>query len=444
MRWPARFVGDFSNDSFRAALLRRTLALFGLALVAVTWRLWTAQQVFPQVPFFRWLDGAPTWCQWVATAAMIGGLAGALVAPRGGRWAPVALVTFAGGMSALVLVDQERLQPWAYQFALASLVLAVAEPRAALDLLRLLVIGFYFHSALSKLDYSFLHTLGQQFLEALAGTFGASIDGWNESLRLGAAAVFPGGELLIALGLCFVRTRLSALAAAVFLHVMLLVILGPWGLQHKSGVLVWNLYFIVQDLLLFSNFAAQPSSNPAGGAWCFLKTAAPWPVRAVVLASVLLPFLAPTTWFDLWPSWGLYAACAERVQLLVHRRELEHLPKELRSLTEASADADDPWLTVRLDRWSLEALGAPIYPQSRYQLGVAEAVIARYGVMNRARVIRIGLAGRFTGKREHTLFARMPEIASAGADYFFNTRARQKQFATQPEAPSDSAMVSME
>ena len=36
----------------RAALLRRALALFGLALVAATWRLWTPQHVFPQVPFF--------------------------------------------------------------------------------------------------------------------------------------------------------------------------------------------------------------------------------------------------------------------------------------------------------------------------------------------------------------------------------------------------------
>ena len=107
----------------------------------------------------------------------------------------------------------------------------------------------------------------------------------------------------------------------------------------------------------------------------------------------------PTAWFDLWPSWGLYASSAERVTLLVHRREIDRLPDDLRRFVLPADDPLDAWMTLRLDRWALEALGAPIYPQSRYQLGVAEAVIARYQLGHRARVIRWGLANRFTGKR---------------------------------------------
>jgi hypothetical protein len=56
----------------------------------------------------------------------------------------------------------------------------LAPPAEAIALARLIVISIYFYSALSKFDYSFLHTLGQQFLNALVGIFGASLDAWSE------------------------------------------------------------------------------------------------------------------------------------------------------------------------------------------------------------------------------------------------------------------------
>ena len=240
MRWLPRLLGDVYQSELCRDRLRRALGLFGLLLVAATWRLWTPQHVYPQVPLVRGLDGLGPWFEWFAAATMLAGLGGAMLAPR--RLAPAALLAFAVGTLLLVLVDQHRLQPWAYQFLLLAVVLALADAVTAIRLLRLLIVSFYFHSALTKFDYSFLHTLGQQFLNALAGTWGASLDGWSDGARLLAAGAFPGGELLVALGLCCRTTRRVALVAAVLLHVVLLVILGPWGLDHKPGVLVWNVY----------------------------------------------------------------------------------------------------------------------------------------------------------------------------------------------------------
>ena len=100
---------------------------------------------------------------------MILGLVLAGFAPDGRRLTPASLLLFASATLALSLFDQQRLQPWAYQFMLVAVVLALSPPQAALGLLRLLVISFYFHSAITKFDYSFLHTLGQQFLAALGG-----------------------------------------------------------------------------------------------------------------------------------------------------------------------------------------------------------------------------------------------------------------------------------
>jgi hypothetical protein len=418
---------DDGTSQLRITLLRRSLGLFGLALTAVTWRLWTPQHDFPQVPWLGGVERLPSWCQALAAAAMVLGLVGAVLAPSESRWSVRSLLLFAAAMLAAVFFDQQRLQPWAYQFVLVAVVLAAAERSETIPLLRLLVISFYLHSALTKLDYSFLHTLGQQFLAALCGPLGASPADWSEHAREYAAAVFPVGELFVAIGLCFTRTRPAALVCAVFLHLLLLLILGPWGLQHKSGVLIWNLYFIVQDVLLFSGNRFWPDALPSEIQAVSPRTSA-WFARTVIAAAAMLPFLAPSTWFDIWPSWGLYASCAERVHLLVHRAASDQLPEELLSFVESPADSDDPWLTVRLDRWALEVLGAPIYPQSRSQLGIAEAVIVRYGLMHRARVVRLGLADRFTGEREYQVFTGPAEIVVHRSDYFFSSRPNQPAF----------------
>ncbi|HEV3138790.1 MAG TPA: hypothetical protein VGZ26_12825 [Pirellulales bacterium] len=409
------------------------MSLFGLALIAATWPLWIPQQEFPQVPLVYGAGAAPAWFEWAGGSAILLGLCGALAAPNR-RLQAAALVPFALGTSLMMLVDQERVQPWAYQFVLVALVLALADPRTAIGLLRLLIVSFYFHSALSKLDVSFFHTLGQQFFTALAQSVGLAVGAGSEPWRLAVAAIFPAAELLVAIGLCFARTRSAALGAALLLHVLLLVILGPWGLNHKLGVLIWNAYFIVQNLLLFWPIQKSGGTIPAAGEPKSRPGAGSRFASRVVVAAGLLPFLAPTGWFDLWPAWGLYASSAERVTLLVHRREIGRLPNGLRRFASSSNDPDDAWMTVRLDRWALEALGAPIYPQNRYQLGVAEAVISRYRLGNRARVVRWGLANRFTGERRQDVFSGVPQLLSAGNEYIFNTRPRQRFVSSQGES----------
>lgn len=415
-----RFVDDPVVSPLRVTLLRRAIGLFALALVAVTWPLWTPQTVFPQVPLWRAVDRLPDACQWAGTAGMLLGLLGMLAAPRG-RLAIAALASFALGATLLILFDQQRLQPWAYQFILLAVVLAIAGPRGAWPLLRLFVIGCYFHSALTKLDCAFVHTLGQQFLAALVGIFGLSLDNWSTTARLIGAALFPVGEMLVAVGLCFRRTRSAGLVGAVTLHLLLLVILGPWGLDHKPGVLLWNAYFIVQDVLLFWPAAAARESTVAPPADA---PTVPWPATVLVLAAIGFPFLEPTGWFDMWPSWGLYAANAERVTLEVHRRQLDDWPSELHRYLDEPGDPSDPWLRVRLDRWALDALGAPLYPQSRVQLGVASGVVARFGLGHRARAVRFDQAARFTGKRNYAVFRGPAQLDAAADEYTLNARPR--------------------
>ena len=70
----------------RAVWFVRLWAVFGLLLIGATWRLWTPQTVFPQVPLVRWAGLAPDWLHWVGLSGLVGSLIAVLAlrpdAPR--------------------------------------------------------------------------------------------------------------------------------------------------------------------------------------------------------------------------------------------------------------------------------------------------------------------------------------------------------------------------
>ena len=427
--WSSLLARDEPTAHRRLRVLRILLALAGLTLVAATWRLWIPRELgipreqVPLVPLVSLAARLPDFGQWLALAILCTALA-AQAFVTSPRWVRGLFVAFAFSVGALVLADQARLQPWAYQFVVLALVIALAREDQALTLVRLFIVSFYVYSALTKFDYSFVHTLGQQFLSALAALLPTTLDGWSERARLWAAMIFPAGELAIGVALLVPRLRKAAVAGAVALHVLLLVILGPWGLNHRPGVLLWNAYFVVQDVIVFWPLAADASEH-AVRAVALTNTS--WANRFaqwITAAAIVFPLLGPTTWYDMWPSWGLYASNAERTLLLVHRRAVEELPTSLQAYC-ASGDASlEPWLSLRLDRWVLDSLDAPIYPQNRYQLALAASLIDRHGLASRARIVRLDLADRWTGERASSVLASPAQIQSAAGDYFFNARAR--------------------
>lgn len=93
---------------------------------------------------------------------------------------------------------------------------------------------------------------------------------------------------------------------------------------------------------------------------------------SIVLALALgLPGLERLGFVDRWPAWAVYSARGERVTVTLSELGQGRLPK---SATRVLAGGELP-----LDRWSLEALDAPIYPQLRFQLAVVEWLRRRCG-----------------------------------------------------------------
>ena len=401
---------------------RRAWAVCCLALMLATWKLWTPQTVFPQVPLLPLGMDLPSWLDWIGGAVAAGALVGLTVTSS--RRAVVCLSSlFGAAMLLLFVADQHRLQPWAYQATIMAIVFATCTAVDALRLLRILVISIYVFSAFGKFDYEFLHTLGQQFLTTFADLCRLPDQFWSQSFRVSLAALFPLGELLIGLGLIWRRTRRLATVVAVAMHVLLLLILGPWGLNHQAGVLLWNLFFIIQAMLLFWPIQ-QPAeersdvSTPPRDRWSLVG-------KCVISAVVVLPCLEWFDYYDHWLAWGLYSPRNSRVECYIDEQLAEQIPEPLRQHLQVSQD-DLAILRLRMDHWSLGALGCPLYPQDRFQVGVAQAVAERYALGDAITVDRLGPANRFTGQRTKTRYRGQAGLSQLRGQFFLNATPRQR------------------
>ena len=464
--------------------MQRWWAVCGLLLIAVSWRLWLPSSEFPQVALFAWAALAPTWLTYASSLGMLLCLATLTVVTRASAPRTVALYGFVLTWAVLVVLNQHRIQAWAYQFALLAIAFSLSKPSRGLAWMRGLAISIYIFSALGKLDYAFVHTVGQQFLLVISGwlqgLFGAGrLDALGGEFRTALALLFPLAELAVALLLAVPRVRPAGVVGAILLHASLLALLGPSGLNHESGVLLWNLFFLGQTIWLFapltfflpsrtqagargegerlSNGATATTSDPPPpsgphesesracvpasrcGSWTSPLSAcqAGWRRMAwqswfpagvgewLLLATLILPLFEPWGWWDHWPSWGLYSPRNSRVQLEVHRTAWDRLPPDVRKWGRGlEADPSDPfsgsWVQVDLSAWSLDRLQVPIYPQQRFQLAVAIDFLKRWDLDRSFRLQLLGMSDRWTGQRSTVTLNDLTEAQRATKRYRFN------------------------
>lgn len=313
----------------------------------------------------------------------------------------------------LVLLDQHRLQPWMYQFLVFAILVAFSKPRSALFWMRWIVISIYIFSAISKFDYQFIHTVGDQMLSTLVSFIGLDSSTWPANVRYWLVVAFPFGELLVGLGLASAKTRKLVIPFAIALHVTLLLILGPLGMGHRPGVLVWNMFFIAQAVLLFGGRPLRQSTADE-------SVSRDGPLEFVGSLVAMLVILFPATQAigicDHWPAWEVYAPRSSRVEIASSGLEFKS------SSGGAPSPETEPWLN--LQQWSLVELGVPIYPEGRFQLAIAMAVERKFNLDREFRVELKSESNRRTGARKTEILTGRDQLQMRASQYWLNTKAR--------------------
>ena len=392
---------------------RRLRAVLGgstALMLVMSWPLWVGAGDVPRVPFVASMPavrGPAAWAVFLTTVAAVLGFA---ALPRWRAWYGASVVLLA----ALILQDQHRFQPWAYQYAATGLFLAGLPGPEGLRLARWWYVGIYAYSGLSKLDASFCHELGRVFLTAGLRPFGVDPAAWPSAWRNAAVLTMPAWEVATAAALVRPGGRRVGLAGATALHFALIAVLGPAGLGHSAIVLVWNGAMLAEVWVAFSK-GGEPGRKSAPRRW------AAWPVRAAFAAGVALPLGERWGWCDAWPAHALYASHVGRLTVDLHESNLDRYPPPVRRRLGPAGNG--PWRRLDLTGWSRDERGTPVYPEVRAGLGLADGLAARYGGPGPFRVTVLGPADRWTGRRPRTELLGLDAVRRHADRYRINARA---------------------
>jgi hypothetical protein len=363
------------------------------------------------LPAIAWLPGGerigavdPCWTALVLfTLALV-----ALDIKRRVAWSAAGL-----GLGLLVLLDQHRLQPWVYQSLAYAGVFAVLPWREGRRWVTAITVSIYAYSAVGKFDYQFVHTVGRDFVDVLS----APVGGLQETSAVRAAFLMPIGELAAAVLIAVPATRRIGGVLAITMHAALMILLGPWLLDHSWGVLCWNAVLAVQGYLLFVKPPdARPSPDKGSPRWERTARGFRWPLRVALLGMLIAPLFERHGYWDHWTSWALYSPHNSRAEIQLHQSAFARLPEDLQPYLRGGAEADR-WYDLDIESWSLQRRWVPVYPQARYQLRIAQQLAEGFDLGPAIRVRVKGVADRWTGRRESKDLVGSPRILAADADF---------------------------
>lgn len=347
----------------RIFLLKAIVVLAFCLGLAMSPHLWIGPRSFPVAPIFEFLPQAGRPVDDVLFAALFA-LAGAiLVSPRPQKF----IAAFLAVTIIFCLLDQTRWQPWVflYGFLLATLALFswdsedVAGRNRALNIARLIMAGTYFFSGLQKTNANFIQNEVPWIVSPITDVMPAAAPALH---WLGMAA--PLIQVAFAIGLLTRRFRRISLIAAIAMHVFILAMFGPLGLNWNSIIWPWTAAMAALDIVLFTgkqNFSWR--DVVAGGRH-------PWHA-AVLVVFVGLPWLS---FVDLWDSYlsaALYSGNISAGLIYLNDRGRDALPDGLKThLVHTSDDTN----VINIQRWAIEDLNVMPYPEVRVYKAIARDV----------------------------------------------------------------------
>ncbi|MGE0257326.1 MAG: DCC1-like thiol-disulfide oxidoreductase family protein [Alphaproteobacteria bacterium] len=331
--------------------------LFGLPLSPT---LWAGARFYPPTPLLDVLPPLSYPIDWIFFLLLSGALVAAIVIswPRPFIWLAVALTLL------MVFFDQQRLQPWVYQYGFMLAILGLYSWRfddvvgrdLILDICRCVVASMYFWSGLQKVNPEFI----SQFMWVLTPVQKAlPAEAWR--LFYVFVRITPFVEMGIGIGLLFARTRSVAIVMALAMCGLVLWTLGPLGHDWDNIVWPWNIALALSVVVLF----AKVRTNPIRDVFVVRNYTAP---KALLLLFGILPLLYFFNVWDSYLSWSLYSGTTNIATVYVSDGVAARLPGSVRQIVKID---DRQRNFVPVVDLAFAELNVPPYPETRIFKSVA-------------------------------------------------------------------------
>lgn len=339
---------------------------FGLCKL-ISFRLWLSDRAFPLVPMTGMAEHYPDWLHTGLFVLSLFCLLLLIIKP--GKRVVIALLI---SETISCMADWNRLQPWEYFYLF--LLLATAWNRISGQIIthwKWIISGLYFYSGLYKIDQGFVYGSFQNlFLIKCMGL--SNIPGWL--LKLGYV---PGIlEMLAGLGLIFTRTHKAAACFLITMHLIILLILGPLGLNQNHVVWPWNIFMIY---MLWSVI-----NNPT---YIYHEPTLHVRDTVIIMAWWIMPIFHMFGYWDAYLSGALYGGRAG--QLYVCTEDHSCLP--VSAARSAQRVKNLPCMpAVSVYRWAMSEMNIVPYPSDKSYKIMARKLERLCPGRNRYFIVRSG------------------------------------------------------
>jgi hypothetical protein len=253
----------FFGSATRLFWLKTALVLafeIGLLMSA---RLWIGPRSYPLAPVSNVLPEIDGLLAYSLFAALFVLATLMLVAPKPQRF----IAAFLTLIVAFCLADQTRWQPWIflYGFLLGTLALFSWNSTDSgglsntLNLARLIVACTYIFSGLQKVNLNFMESDFPWMVQPISNLFPPAA-----SLLHVFGMIVPFVQVAFGVGLLTKRFRSASLIVAIMMHVFVLTMFGPLGLDRNSIIWPWTAAMAVFDIILFTNKSKDSMANIPG------------------------------------------------------------------------------------------------------------------------------------------------------------------------------------
>lgn len=335
--------------------------IFGLLLSV---KLWLSSRFYPLTPILNIFPSIPYPIEWIIPLVLICLLAATILSsePKPLIWSSVAVV------SLLAFLDQQRLQPWVYQYAFMLGTLGLFSwkwddsegKNATLNACRFIVASIYFWSGLQKVNLEFMRSVFPWMVAPIAQLFPASMQPAFYILGL----LVPFIEIAIGVGLLTRKFRNAAIWLALGMCVFVLWAIGPFGHDRNRVVWPWNITMAILVVILFAKTKNVPLSRILWVRHCAFH-------KVILVVFGLMPLFYFFNVWDSYLSWALYSGTTNKSAIYVSDRVKKRLPNYIQQFVQIDGGGRN---FISISRWAFTELHVPPYPESRIFKSVAKNI----------------------------------------------------------------------
>ena len=285
------------------------------------------------------------------------------------------------------LLDQNRWQPWEYQyiFIILALVINYKNEKNAVSAIAFIFVSVYFFSGIGKMNPVFSQYVRNKMV--LSGIFHVSNSIVYEWLLYHTGYLLGIIEILLSIGLFFQRTKKISAIFLIIMHLLILAIFGPFGINYDRIIWPWNVVMIV---ILYVFFICN---TPVSISFQSIKQG--WNKLIIVFFGIL-PVLNFFGYWDFYLSSSLFSNKPPEMYICIHKPGSSKVlqPFFAGYKNKFLCDSNSTLLDVRA--WSFREMQVPAYPEIRIYKSIKEQILKRYPDMNATFTVYPYINGRKT------------------------------------------------